>query len=989
MQNKIILLIGLIISNIFVTQSKITINELMSKNVSYKMYKSGNVYGFAGLVELHNEDTDSIDLKGYKFLDHQGHSWECDSSIIMAPDSFTVIWFSELNKGNHASFKLDAEGGFLTLKNVDDEVVEEFEYPEGKRNLSYGNIEDGNEKDFFTMPSLGFSNKGSHIIEKLPSNPSFNYKAGFYSDSIKLEITSDEDCEIRFTTNGSEPTVSDSIYTKPLDLNKNTVVRAISVKKIEIDSLDSLINDFHLVKSEPVSSTYFIGERDIKLPIVSLSVDSLYMFDEEYGIYVVGNGRYPQKYSGWTDLPYANYWGDEKRPVNIEFFDTAKNQQINQEIGIGIYGGYSRSYDKKSLKLNPSKIYGDNQFRYTLFKSKSNIKIKSILLRSSGQDFFHSYMRDGFIASLVENDIDVDMQAYTPCVVYLNGNYFGLMNLRERHNEDYIYSNYGLDKDSITQSLSHSSKFEKLKKCDINSDAAKMLIDSLFDVDEILNFTLTQIYCANTDWGENNVTFWSRKNEEYWRTILYDTDEGFSNFGDKSNLNTISYAYKNSTLKLLLGNDSVRRKLFSKAIVHLTTTFDPIRVEHILDSLSSTIKDEAINYQIYRKNAGLWCVDWNKEISKMHDFAKVRPKNVFAHIRNYYSLGDTSSIKLFAEELGTEFYFNDERIKTNCFDSYCFEGFDISLKCCPPDNFLFDHWEITTEDSVYTSFEEELITVFSEKTSYHAILKEDTINNKQTELPILYLNEICITNKTYIDEFRESDDWIEIYNASSHPVDLAGMYLSDKKGNLTKSMIPLDNPEKTTVAGKSYIVFWADNSVDQGANHLGFSLSSSKRQTVTLSTVISDSVVVLDSIKYEFHEKGETYARFSYDDNGKWTKTKWPTFAAPNRLMGYDIANVTIEDTIPKNIEDVASSKNLNSNILTSVSPNPTKDVIYVTFPCESVSYSIYSNGLSYKKGILKNGQSLDLCGLPTGLYILSLWNSNIGFYDNIKIIKQ
>lgn len=985
---KNILLLWLFITIIFhAYASDIVINELMTKNVSFEMYHLDNVRGFSGWVELHNNGSDSVDVKGYKFSDHKGNIWTNVSSIVIPPDSFYVFWFSEKNKKNHTNFKLDPEGGLLTLKNSNGETVDECRYPEGIRNLSYGHINDGIEKNFFIKPTLGKSNADSNVLLDLPSAPFFSVEGGFYSDPINIEITAEDSCDIYYTTDGSEPTILDSLYQNPLELNKTTVVRAIAVKKKAI-ILDSLQSETYVVNSLPVSSSYFINERDISIPVVSLSIDEKYLYDDEYGIYVVGNERYPQKYSGWTWLPYANYWGDEKRPLNIEYFDTSKVRQINQEIGISVYGGYSRSYDKKSLELNPSKIYGDNQFRYSIFESKQNLKLKSILLRSSGQDYSHSYLRDAFINTLVENCMDLDIQAYTPCSVFLNGNYWGLMNLRERHNKDYIFSNYGYD-DGIKNNVDRSSKYSRLKNNDINSDAANVLIDSLFDINEIMNFTLTQIYCANTDWGGNNITFWSRPDEEYWRVILYDTDEGFSNGGDNKNLNTVSYAYKNSVIKYLLGNDKVKNTLLSKAVVHLSTSFSPIRVERILDSLSSRIESEALYYQNFRAKLKLPYSDWANEIKKMHTFAKERPSNVFAHFKTYYSLGDTSSIHIYAEEEGTEFYFNDEKINTNDFLSKCFQDFAFDLKCCPPAGYLFDHWEITTKDSFYMTKEDCFQTKFPGTTIYHAVLKRDTMSN--TNLPLLYLNEICITNKMYLDEYRESNDWIEIYNAGTTPVDLAGMYLSDKKNKLQRSLIPAGDPKKTTVLPKGYIVFWADEEPGQGANHLDFSLSASKRQTVSLSMVDSDSnVVVLDSVTYELHEKGETYARMSYDSIDSWSKTKWPTFATQNRLFGYEISRTKVTDSLETDtsmtsLKELVESKDHRIHVY----PNPTSDIIHVECLWNNVSYIVYGNGTILLQGVLIEEKSLNLKCLPKGLYILSLMNSDTGEYEYMKILKQ
>lgn len=960
------------------TAFALQISELMPRNVSYEMYHLDNIYNFSGWVELYNDGQDTLDLRGYRFENEAGNTWSCNSSYEILPDSFFVFWFSGQNRANHASFKLNPEGGEIKIYDSVGELVADVSYPLPLGNVSYGMLQNGTEYEYgmLSHPSLGMRNDDARFMEEQAGAPVFSLQAGFYAEPICLTLFPEEyGTRIYYTLDGTEPFVSDSLlYTDTIKLSRNTVVRAISV------------SDEYL-PSETVSMTYFIGERSIDLPVVSLCVDPKYMFDDELGIYVIGNRRYKPRYAGWTQLSDGNYWGDELRPLNFSFFDEEKNERINQNLSVGIFGGYSRSYDKKSLKLNPAKIYGDNQLRYALFQSKPNLKWKDIVLRSSGQDYYHSYMRDGFMQTLVDGRLDIDIQAYTPCVVFLNGEYWGVMNLRERHNEDYLYSNYGLSEENVKIGLSGDPMWSKLKsEKDINGEVANHIIDSIFDVNELMGFVMAQVYFANTDWGANNVTFWSRQDHKYWRTIMYDTDEGFSNYGDKSDLNTISYAEKNECFRVLLKNDRVREKLYTKFIVHLATTFSPQRVESILDSLASRIQSEAIYYQDYRKSKGLIIDGWNNQIEKMRTFASKRPSNVFSHLRDYYSLGDLAGIRIYSDEKGTEYLFNGERIDTNDFSSMCFEGFKFTLTCIPPDGYVFDHWEIGDSLSVSTADSCELSVTFDGFSAYRAVLKEVPSYNE--DMPRLYLNEVCVTNKQYVDEERESDDWIEIYNAGSSPVDLAGLYLSDSRKNLMKWQVPEGAPDQTVVAAKSYITVWADEQVEQGVMHASFALSASKRQTVSLSKRIGDSIVVIDSIRYELHEKGETYARFSLSDGGWWTKTKNPTFGAPNKAMGYELnipQSIERQDTVCEVLTGVDDGP-----LSISVWPNPASDYVNVTTPWrELVSLTLFSNGVMLRKLSFRGASVVDVRDMPAGIYVVQVYNERSGEAYYLKLMKK
>lgn len=144
-----------------------------------------------------------------------------------------------------------------------------------------------------------------------------------------------------------------------------------------------------------------------------------------------------------------------------------------------------------------------------------------------------------------------------------------------------------------------------------------------------------------------------------------------------------------------------------------------------------------------------------------------------------------------------------------------------------------------------------------------------------------------------------------------------------------------------------------------------------------------EDFVILDSVTYELHEKGETFARFSYDDFGSWTKTKWPTFSADNRLLGYE--RTTEENKAEETISLEISSFSVN----VSVCPNPVIDMTWISIPWKSATYSLYSNGVLCMMGALKNNQPLNMYSLPSGFYLLSIEDDKSHTKEYVKIIKR
>lgn len=950
------------------------ITELMPRNVSSLMNEK---YDFSGWVEVYNDSDESFRLSDLLVSDGESE-WQCNVDSLVAPQKYCLLFFDELNEGVHASFKLDVDGADLYLINSKTgNYMDAVSYPETFRNVSYGLCLDKTEDwGHLSEATPGGKNDGVKRMSRQSATPSFSIAPGFYETEQWVDIVAkNPPSEIYYTLDGSEPYVCDSLlYTTPVLVQKNTPIRAIAVEKNALPSV-------------PLTGTFFVGVREIMLPVVSLVTDSDYFFGADLGIYVEGNGRYVNPSS--TCGGAANYWGDESRPCNFEVFKEGR-QVFSQEVKTKNSGACSRKWSRKSMKISASATMGNNRLDCQFFEDKQSLKWKSIVLRNDGNDltFGNSILiRDGFIQSLINGRMDLDHLAFQPSVVFVNGSYYGVLNIRERSNEDFIYSNYGLDEESIDydENIKAPSSPEYLGLRVLLDSLDKdnySVIDSLIDINEWLNYFMTEVYVGNTDWPLNNTKFWKRKTNGKWRFILYDLDFGFWGSGScSSSINTIPYAEKNKEFASIIKNERIFSQYISKFIVNAGTTFSAHHVDYVLDSLMNRYESELLYYwqTVFNRKITKW--ETNKE--KVHTFAVERPTYVFSFLKNHYSLGDTASIKIVSEEKNTEFYLNGERIDTHDFQSYCFDGFEIDLSCCPPDNYLFDHWEITTADSFYISEEEVLSTVFHGPTTYRAVLTKD---DRVSSLPKLYLNEICITNKMYVDEYRQSDDWIEIYNAGSSPIDLGGMYLSDKRGNLTKYMIPNDQPEKTTVAGRGYLVLWADEQPEQGANHLSFALSASKQQTVSLSTLVSDSLVVIDSVRYELHEKGETFARFSYDDFGTWMLTKWPTLGTSNRLLGYE-KNVMQPD---ESNSPVATSARLEkSTKVLSVFPNPIKDIASVTFPWDVSNYKISCNGIVYMSGTIKCGQMIDLTHLSSGFYMLSLHDLETGQHEYVKLLKQ
>ena len=169
-------------------------------------------------------------------------------------------------------------------------------------------------------------------------------------------------------------------------------------------------------------------------------------FDLDSGIYVFGREGSYTNVSPYFD---ANFWEDWERPIHVEFFEENKQLAFELDCGVKIFGNYSRANNKKSLSLHFRDQYGTSKLEYPIFPDYPGIEVyDDLLLRNSGGDADFLHFRDGFHHVLAK-DLDFEKMKYRPAVLFINGKYWGIHNIREKSNEDYFKENYNIDKKDI------------------------------------------------------------------------------------------------------------------------------------------------------------------------------------------------------------------------------------------------------------------------------------------------------------------------------------------------------------------------------------------------------------------------------------------------------------------------------------------------------------------------------------------------------------
>jgi len=695
--------------------AQLKINEIMPNNVSAVLDDS---YNYSMWVELYNPgSTISYNQISYYFTDDltQPKKWRPSSSMV-PPGGYSLLWFERDDRFGHASFKLEPDGGKLYMFDINELLIDSVIYPAQFRNISYGRKTDGaSEWVYFEQSSAGASNNNKIFGNGRCAKPVFKIAGGFYASAPDMSFETPLPGEtIYYTINNAEPTIANSYKYTPgayLTLRSTVFIRA---KTFSAGKLSSDI----------ATKSFFIAERNFNLPVVSIITEQANLTDNTIGIYCDGTNGIPG-----NGQPARNYNQDWDRPVNYELYDTTGVSRLNQEVDITILGGWTRANGQKSIAIKPKKKFGENRLRYDVFAAtKPNRNYKDIQMRNSGNDFGGCMMRDAFMQSLIMKRMDLDYLAYEPAVIYINGVYFGIQNLRERSNADFMYSNYGLEEDKVTwieatnlgvdtdKDIATDAGFASLsnflKNNDITNAAVyKQVCDSM-DVDEFANYMIPEIYYSNNDWPNNNVKMWKTKAGGKWRWILFDTDFGFGNVGH----NTLTFALGENTAGLIGGystapdwstvvfrrlmlNETFRNKFIDRFSIHISTTFETNRVNHVMDSLSAKIASEIVFHKAKWGGSS-----FSGTLNNMKSFGVNRPGNMLGFISSrFLNSAAVQTIKLSANVPGASYKMNNEPIIDSNVSLKYFNGRTVAMEARPVPGYKFKQWELGTTSSTVTT----------------------------------------------------------------------------------------------------------------------------------------------------------------------------------------------------------------------------------------------------------------------------------------------
>ncbi|MCF8381548.1 MAG: CotH kinase family protein [Bacteroidales bacterium] len=717
-------------------------------------------------IQVHNNSEGSSDLTAIPFL-----SFKSGSKIYEDP-----IPVLGLNSSSfHTNFKLNKSGDSLYLSYPNGSLKQSILFGSTQTDVSYGfPNESGDEIKAFTNPTPWLTNSTQAYNYRNSNEVIFSKESGFYS-SLELILSSGSiDDKIYFTKDGSDPDETDILYSNPLRIMETSIIKA------------RIINPGYL-PGEIYFRSYGTGSLN-GLPSVFISTDPKNLFDNETGIYVKGSfaeAGYP--YFG------ANFWQDWEKPAGIEYFDQNGDPGFRINAGIKIFGGWSRGQDMKSFSVFARGEYGDKNIPYKLFDDKDIEKFEAFVLRNSGNEWFGGTNQSGvmfrdLLMARVAGLNNVDMQAGRPVSVYLNGQYWGIHNLREKVNENYISSNHSdIDPDRIHLLMSDKQIIQGdnsdyisvenfISANPLSNQNNYEYIDTKIDINNFINYTVAQIYYDNQDWPGNNIKFW-KFDAEYskWRWILYDTDFGLGMWDlNKVYNNTLTFAtatngpgwpnppWSTFLLRNLLQNPTFKNEFINTMADRMNTVYKPDIFNEEVDQLKLLYKDEMVNH--ISRWGGNYST-WEYNIENIKSFINLRPDVMRGHIRAYFGISTNRTVNVSVSGC-PEASINLNSLILNNFpwSGIYFNQIPVSVRAITPEGYRFVRWE-----GSINSTEQEITLDMKSSMSVTAIYEPYT----EKEFEGVIINEIAYNNP------NGSKDWVELYNNSSETKDISGWILKD------------------------------------------------------------------------------------------------------------------------------------------------------------------------------------------------------------------
>ncbi|MBQ7379515.1 MAG: CotH kinase family protein [Clostridia bacterium] len=529
----------------------------------------------------------------------------------------------------------------------------------------------------------------------------FSHASGFYNEEFSLSMTAPEGYTVYYTINGADPrTTLAEKYEQPIPMTDTTQMAWGELTQNAVLAMGNAYSPNVLSQmgawtvrayatngkdTTPVTTqTYFVGEniRADELDVFCLAVQP-----EDF---ISTNPDGKNIYMNYSD-------GHARIQAYLEYF-TEDSCEFSSWVEIALNGKGSLGMTEKSFRIlfrenaNPEVSENLNAFNYNIFgeyatpsaSGDDTIYYRRLLLRNGGGDnsgctISRSHIGDAYIARL-DSLLHAETMAYKPVFVFINGEFWGIYNARERFDEKYFETVYGVPEEDLAvlecpyplpyvkfeYLLTHGEQkdvdefnalFKYAQQNDLSDPEHYKYVCDRVDTDNLIDYFCAQIYLNCSDWPNNNVKVWRNSNpnsisgqDTKWRFCVVDTDHGvgLNSFVDTNLLGTVGDgSCIGMLINGLMGNPEFRERFLMRYIWVTEVYYAPEASSPILEEIVDTVSP-VMQLQLDR-----WkCTDgtptpydgarpsWMYYINVIRDYMVRRPAVAKEQLKAHYRLSE-------------------------------------------------------------------------------------------------------------------------------------------------------------------------------------------------------------------------------------------------------------------------------------------------------------------------------------------------------------
>lgn len=683
--------------------AQVFINEFSAANMSTIASNNGE---YEDWIELYNPGPGPVNLGGYHLSDRVNNptKWVIPNGVSIPAGGFLIFFASDLNgfiAGQyHTNFKItqtdpkeavvlaDPAGNILDAHDID--------IP-NQQNHSWCRFPNGGPWQLGTNPTPNATNSSSY--SGYAPIPMADFEAGYYPSAIAVSLTASIPGTIRYTTDGTTPGAGSPVYSGPIPINATTILR------------------WYLIPTDPTihpsareTNTYFIGPDKHGIKVISICGDNL-----------------PTLLNGSSIAPQGSF---ELFSESGTFIDEASGE-FNR------HGKDSWAYAQRGIDyITRDQMGVDDEIHYPLFALQNRKDYQRLILKAAANDNYPfikgAHIRDAFVHELAQRaQMNLDVRSYEPCILYVNGAYWGVYEIREKvDDKDYIKRYYSLEENQIDfiktwggtwAEYGTTANWNTLRSYILANDmtipANFQYVADQLDLLSLADYFIINIHTVCKDWLNWNTAWWGgddgQGNRVKWRYTLWDMDATFGHYINYTSIPNIGPAADPCDIETLPNNSDpqshidVLMKLFDNPDFHdlyinryadlNNTALSCSSMIDLLNELIARIEPE-MPRQITRWGGTM--AEWQAEVQELRDFILSRCVEIEDGLTDCYQLSGPHELTVIVMPQGSP---NNVRVNTLNPTQYPFQGkyyggADLDLTALPDPDWAFVRWETDSLD---------------------------------------------------------------------------------------------------------------------------------------------------------------------------------------------------------------------------------------------------------------------------------------------------